>query len=284
MAWNDTVHYPQDEMTTALLPVTTGCSYNRCAFCSMYKDDPYAVLADADIELQLLHGRRYTERLFLTGADPLSAGFDKMIRILKMIRSHLPYCSCVAAYASVKNIRMYSVDELAILRRQGLGLLYIGFETGLDEALFQMNKGHTADDAVRQALKLNEAQLPFHSVVMYGIAGKGRSVENALATARMVNRFATPKLITMNLTVFYGTPLEDMVKRGRFIPPDGAERLLELRTLLEYLEPASPMLFDTTHPTNIIQIKGTLPGQRRRLIGLVNRWMPRSCGQTPEGK
>lgn len=33
----DIVHYPQDEMTTILLPVSRGCPYNQCAFCTMYE-------------------------------------------------------------------------------------------------------------------------------------------------------------------------------------------------------------------------------------------------------
>lgn len=33
----DIVLYPRDELTTFLLPVTRGRSYNQCGFCSMYK-------------------------------------------------------------------------------------------------------------------------------------------------------------------------------------------------------------------------------------------------------
>ena len=69
---NDTVHYPNDEMTTFLLPVTIGCSYNRCVFCSMYKDQQYSEVSMRDIEMQLLNGYTYTEKVFLTGADPLA--------------------------------------------------------------------------------------------------------------------------------------------------------------------------------------------------------------------
>jgi len=75
---NDTVFYPQDEITTVLLPVTLGCSYNKCMFCSMYKDDSYCEVPFGDIEMQLMNGYTYTEKVFLTGADPMSIGFDRM--------------------------------------------------------------------------------------------------------------------------------------------------------------------------------------------------------------
>jgi radical SAM superfamily enzyme YgiQ (UPF0313 family) len=58
----DTIYYPQDEMTTVLLPVTSGCSYNKCVFCSMYKDDKYYEIPISDIEMQLfLQQLRITE-------------------------------------------------------------------------------------------------------------------------------------------------------------------------------------------------------------------------------
>ena len=267
----DTVYYPQDEMTTILLPVTSGCSYNKCAFCSMYKDNKYCEVPIPDIEMQLLNGYIYTEKVFLTGAEPISIGFYKMKQLLDLIHKYLPYCACVASYASIKSISKYSVEELSTLHDAGLRLLYIGFETGRDDVLKLMNKGHTVSQAIKQAKKLNEAKLSFNTIVMYGIAGEGESIDNAVATTEMINQFITNKIITMNLTVFHGTELSNMVKRGDFILPCGKERLMEIKTLLENLEPKVPTIFDTTHPTNIIKIKGTLPQDRKRLINeLIN--------------
>ena len=269
MSKNDTVYYPQDEMTTVLLPVTLGCSYNKCSFCSMYKDDKYSEVPLAEIEMQLLNISKYTEKVFLTGADPMAIGFDKMKRLLDLINKHLPYCACVASYASIKNIAKYTVEELSILHDAGLRMLYIGFETGRDDILKLINKGHTVNEAIKQAKRLNEAKIPFNTIIMYGIAGKGGSVDNAVATARMINQFTTNRVITMNLTIVDGTELSNMVKRGDFIPADGNERLVEIKTLLENLEPKQSMMFDTTHPTNLIMIKGTLPQDKESLINEV---------------
>ena len=108
---------------------------------------------------------------------------------------------------------------------------------------------------------------------MYGIAGEGESADNALATARMINQFTTDKVITMSLVVFYGTELEEMVKRGEFIPAFPKERLSEIKILLENIEPEQPMIFDTTHPTNMIKIQGTLPQDKRRLIDEVTHYL-----------
>lgn len=263
---NITVHYPHDEMTTFLLPVTIGCSYNKCAFCSMYVDDEYSEVSLRDIEMQLLNGYEYTEKVFLTGADPMAIGFKKMMDILELISKHLPYCARVASYGSIKSIARYSVEELISLRDAGLRLLYIGFETGRDDILRLMNKGHTVKKAIKQAKKLNQASLSFNSIIMYGIGGKGNSVENAIETAEMINEFTTKKIITMNLVVMEEAELSKRVKSHDFIPAGRKERLIEIKTLLEKLKPKKSTIFDTTHPTNIIKIKGKLPEESVRLI------------------
>lgn len=262
----DTIFYPQDEMNTTLLPATSGCSYNKCAFCNMYKDVEYYEVSFNDIEMELLNGYAYTEKLFLTGADPLAIGFDRMEQLLELIHKHLPYCACVASYASVNSISKYSVSELSILHDMGLRLLYIGFETGRDDILKLMNKSHTVSEAIEQAKKLNEAKIQFDSILMYGIAGKDQGIQNAVATAKMINQFKTNRIITMNLTVFAGTRLSNMVNEGDFIPSNGKERLIEIRILLENINPMQAMMFDTTHPTNIIRMKGMLPQDKGRLI------------------
>ena len=261
-----TVNYPQDEMTTMLIPVTTGCSYNKCAFCSMYQDDEYQEVSLRDIEVILLNGYKYTEKVFLTGADPMAIGFDRMMKILTLINKHLPYCAQVASYASIKNIANYSVEELSKLHDEGLRLLYIGFETGRDDILKLMNKGHTVNDAIKQAKKLNDAHLQFNTIIMYGIAGAGESIDNAKQTAKMINEFETRKVITMSLMIFDGTELEGMINRDEFVPATKTERLTEIKTLLEKLDPKKEMLFDTTHATNIIRIEGKLPQDKKMLI------------------
>lgn len=263
---NETIFYPQDEMGSLLIPVTSGCPYNRCAFCSMYCGVLYRPVLQSAIEEQLRYGDRYTERVFLTGADPLALGFEAIQRILTLVRKHLPHCACVASYASIRSIALYSEKELAVLHDAGLRLLYIGFESGLDDILYEMNKGHTRLQAIEQAHKLNRARLQFCTILVYGIAGCGRGSENASASASLVNAFETKKVITMNLRVFSGTELEKRVSAGMFAPADRQERLEELIALLEQLHPRRPVIFDTTHPTNIVKVKGELPAERSRLI------------------
>lgn len=270
---NASVYYPQDEVHTVLLPVSLGCPHNKCVFCSMYKDDAYREVPFSQIENHLRNGDIYTEKVFLTGADPLAIGFGKMKDLLELIKKYFPYCACVASYASIRSISKYSLEDLSTLHDLGLRLLYIGFETGRDDVLKMIRKGHTVDQAIKEGQRLNQVKIPFNAIIIYGLAGKGQGRANAEATAKMLNEFSPKTLITMNLKVFSGTDLERMVERGDFIPPSYEERLVEIKTLLERLEPQRPMIFDTSHPTNLIKIKGSLPDDREGLLRTISSYL-----------
>lgn len=263
---NMMVYYPPDELTTTLLPVAEGCPYNRCTFCSMYKGCDYREVPLGDVEQVLLNADPYTERVFLTGADPLFIGYDKMHRILEKIKQYLPYCACVASYASIRSISKYTVEQLEMLHHMGLRLLYVGFESGSDQVLRVIEKGHTAEQAVQQAKKLNQAHIMFNTILMYGIAGHGKGVENALQTAQMINQFRSKKIITMNYTVFEFSKMAEYVHTGVFVEASSEEKRLEIRTLLEHMSPDCAVEFDTTHPTNLIKMKGRVPDDLEDMI------------------
>lgn len=273
MRKNETVYYPQDEMLTPLIPITSGCKYNRCLFCSMYENGGYREIPLHDIDTELLNAYKYTEKIFLTGADPLAVGFERLLKILLLIKKRLPYCACVASYAAVRSIMLYTEEELSILHDNGLRLLYVGFESGSDEVLSFMKKGHNVEMAIEQGRKLNLVKLSFNAIIMTGIAGKGRCIDNALKTAKMLNQMELNKIISMNLRVFEFSKLNKYIKNGEFSLPGMNERIMELRTVIENFIPKKKTFLDTTHPTNIVSVKGYLPDEKDEIINKISSYI-----------
>lgn len=74
------VYYPQNEMNTVLLPVATGCPYNRCAFCSMYKDEIYQEVPIQEIEQELMNGEPYNVGCSFTPLNPFFKHSSKSSR------------------------------------------------------------------------------------------------------------------------------------------------------------------------------------------------------------
>ena len=235
----------------------------------MYKGCNYEEISMDEIRYVLKNINLYTERIYLVGADPLNVGYERMMKILGEIRKTLPYCACVASYTAVKTLKKYTKEQLAALHDAGLRLLYVGFESGSDKTLKLIKKGHTKEDCIAQGRKLNEADLMYNAIIMYGVAGAGRCLENAEQTIEMLNKMQPHKIITMNLTLFIGTELYEKAREGIYLPASKEERCEELKALIRGLNPEKQVMIDTTHPTNIKRVRGYLPAEREKLLGLL---------------
>lgn len=191
------IYRPPFEARSLLLQVTTGCSHNRCSFCTMYRDTPFHTEPMEQIEQDLEEASLFypnTRRVFLENGDPFVVPADRLAEIARLIHEKLPEVETIAMYASIKNIRGKSDDELRRLRELRINDLNIGVESGYGPALKYMNKDHTAEEAVYELKRLKEAGMDFGLNLILGCAGSGNGEANAIATAELVNR-AQPNLI-----------------------------------------------------------------------------------------
>ena len=157
------IHYitpvfrPPSESQSLILPVTNGCSWNRCTYCEMYTQ-PQKKFALRD-EAEVLHsiercGALYggqVQRVFLGDGDAMALSTRRLMDVLQAIRTHLPGVRRVSSYCLPRNVRNKSVPELTELRQAGLTLAYIGAESGDDTVLQKVNKGETFE-STREAL------------------------------------------------------------------------------------------------------------------------------------
>ena len=144
MHYTGTIYRPPFEARSLLLQVTTGCSHNRCSFCTMYRDEQFGVEPLEQVEADLQEAREYVPnvtRVFLENGDPFVLSADRLEEIAVMVHAYLPKVETIAMYASIKNVIGKTDEELKRLRILGINELNIGVESGLDDALSYMNKG-----------------------------------------------------------------------------------------------------------------------------------------------
>lgn len=107
MKYTGTTYRPPFEANSLLLQVTTGCSHNKCTFCTMYRNIPFEVENMEQIEKDLneaRHARRRIRRVFLVNGDAFVLSADKLKEIAKKIIEIIPEVETIAMYSSVKNI------------------------------------------------------------------------------------------------------------------------------------------------------------------------------------
>ncbi len=250
------------ESETPLLQITSGCSHNRCAFCTMYEGTPFTVSRMEDIEADLDEMRqdygKEVRRIFLLNGDSFALPTKMLLEIAEKIHERFPRIETITCYASIRNIRNKSDEELKELLAAGYNDLYIGLESGLDVALREMCKGFTRHEADEQLGRLKKTGIRYGALLMFGLGGAGTGAASARETAEMLNKSMPFVISAVPTAITAGSDLEHMRDEGKFIMPTEKELIEEELQLLELLEPDESCYFFGRHPYNAVPVSGRL--------------------------
>ena len=262
------VYRPPYEAESLLLQVTKGCSHNKCTFCYMYPDVKFSVCPIEEVRADIAEAAEINpdyERVFLEHGDAFVLSADRLLEIADAIHEKLPKVKTIAMYASIQNIRQKTDDELKKLHDAGIGGLDIGVESGLDEALVYMNKGHTAKEAEEQLKRLTEAGIDYSFNAIIGCAGSDLWKENAEATAELINAVQPHLLFLGTLHAQKGCRLFEDMKNGTFKECTIGQLLDEQEHLIRCLDLKDTIYFGS-HPSNPVPMLAKLPKHKDEMI------------------
>lgn len=264
------VFRPPSEGRSLILQVTNGCSWNNCTFCDMYtqpqkKFKPKAEDETlAEIKKVAAAGPQF-DKVFLADGDALVLSTRRLIEILSAIKQYLPWVRRVSSYCLPRNIKKKSVEELITLRELGLGMAYVGAESGDDQVLEFINKGETYESTLSALLKLKQAGIKTSVMILNGMGGMKYSQQHAENSARLMNE-AQPDFLS-TLVVSY--PMGDKRVRdgfnGEYELPDQRTLFLEMKHLIQTLE-LENTIFRSDHASNYVALKGTLGVDKQKFL------------------
>jgi radical SAM superfamily enzyme YgiQ (UPF0313 family) len=284
MHYEGNIIRPPSEANSILLQVTVGCSRNKCTFCGTYRGERFKIKPDeiimADIAFAAIHCKRQ-RRVFLCDGDALIIPHKRMLTILNAIATQLPWVTRVGAYANAKSLAMKTPEQLEELRSHGLGILYMGVESGDDATLTAINKGTTAEHLLAMGRKAKDAGFKLSVTVLLGIAGRQRSRIHAEATGRLLSAMDPDFVGALSLMLIPGTPLYDDHRAGRFPMLDPAELLQELRVMFAETH-LSKGMFHANHASNYLPIKARLPRDKARVLELIDMALDGQVALKPE--
>ncbi len=266
------VFRPPSEARSFILRVTRGCAHNKCTYCNMYRGVPFQILTDEEISRQIalavLYGKETVRRVFLADGDALVLPTAKLLKILQALRENFPKLQRVASYAAPKDILRKSEEELRQLKEAGLQLLYYGMETGDDMTLKAVNKGVDAAEAIEAGRRVTASGMKLSLMVILGLAGKEGSQRHALATAKAINIIQPTMLSALCLMLYRGSELLNQFENGQFDPLSPQGLMEELYLMMEHinLPQDKHCLFRSNHVSNYVQLAGTLPKDKERLL------------------
>jgi radical SAM superfamily enzyme YgiQ (UPF0313 family) len=275
---------PPSEADSILIQITTGCSHNKCTFCSTYKEKKFQIKRDSvifeDIDFAAQYCKRQ-KRVFLCDGDALIIPIKRLVNIIKQIKKKLPWVTRIGLYANTKSLKMKTIEELKELKKLGVGILYMGLETGDDVTLKKINKGADSQKMIDMGRKAKAAGFKLSITVLIGIAGKERSLIHAKETGRVLSAIEPDYVGALSLMLIPDTLLYNEWENGNFTLINPSEMLLELREMIANTN-ISQGFFHANHASNYLPIRARLPEEKEAVLKILDDGIAGKVALKPE--
>lgn len=269
MQYEGAVYRPPSEADSLIIQLTIGCARNTCTFCYMYKDKTFRVRPIdevlAELEAAAKKYSRHVRRIFLADGDALVVPTPELLRVIRRAMELFPLCKRVSVYGASADVLLKTPDELVALREAGMGMVYVGAESGDDQILREIKKGVTATEIITACQMLRAAGIEVSMTFISGLGQLARSRAHAVACARMVSAIKPEYMAFLTLRFYPGTPLNDDYQAGRFVPITPPQIVDELTIFLEEVD-SEGTVFRTNHASNYVMLAGTLNLDRQRML------------------
>jgi radical SAM superfamily enzyme YgiQ (UPF0313 family) len=268
MKYEGMIYRPPSEAYSLILQVTVGCSHNRCTFCGSFKDKKFRVKSFDEIREDVEEAKayeRHVKRVFLADGDALIIPQKRLVPILDLIKASFPRLERVGIYGNTKSILKKSVEELKALKDLGVGIIYLGVESGDQVTLDRVCKGTLLDRTAEAAQRVKDAGIVLSVTVLLGLGGVERSAIHAAETGKFLSRIDPEYAGALSLIVVPGTPLAAEIEQGTFKVPDPYQMLEELAIMIKNTN-VTHMFFASNHASNYLAVKVWLPEDKDRAL------------------
>lgn len=284
MHYEGVIIRPPSEADSILLQVTVGCSHNKCTFCGTYKGERFRIKDEAVIDADIRYAAEnfsFLRRIFLTDGDALILPQPKLVSLLSRIRQALPRIQRVGLYGNAKSILRKTPEELEQLRELGLGIVYLGLESGDAEVLREIKKGVTPERMIEAGQKVRMAGLKLSVTALLGIAGRERSMIHARETGAALTAMNPNYVGVLTLMVLPNTEVGQRVRDGRFELLTQPELLLELRAMLFHTH-MTRGIFLSNHASNYLPLKVKMPADKEKALQAIDAALSGTIPLKPE--
>lgn len=273
MKYEGIIIRPPSEARSLLLQVTVGCSHNKCTFCGTYKGVRFRIKSEEEIKEDLLEAARYASRIkrvFLCDGDALIIPQERLRAIFQMVSRYLPCVERIGLYANAKSILRKDENDLRELKDMGLGIVYLGVETGNEEILKDVRKGVSYDQMVEAGRRIKEAGITLSITILLGIGGKEKSMDHARDTARIISDIDPDFCGALTVMLIPGTPLHIDYLQGKFEMPDTFGFLEELGVIIGQSQ-LTNCFFTSNHASNYLPLRLRLPKDKEKAVEMIRQ-------------
>ena len=276
MKYEGMIYRPPSEADSLILQVAVGCSYNQCTFCHSFREKTFRVKTFEEIREDIEEASTFgpIRRVFLADGNALVMTQPELVRVLGCLKEKIRGLERVGTYANALDILKKEPAELEELRSLGLGIIYLGVESGKPEVLRRIRKNATAEQMVRAGRRVKEAGILLSVTVLLGIGGVELSLEHARDTGRILTEMDPDFVGALSLMVVPGTPIEADLRSGRLVLPSPFGLIRELGMMVAHSD-LTRCFFASNHASNYLPLRIRLPQEKERALDLIREVLER---------
>lgn len=270
MKYEGMIYRPPSEAKSLILQVTIGCSYNRCTFCHSFQGKKFRIKSFEEIKSDIdeVSGYGPIPRIFLADGDALIIPQKDLVRILSYLKRSVKGLERIGIYANAVDILKKDTNELKELRDLGLGIIYLGLESGNPDVLKRVRKNATVDQMIRAAKRVKETGILLSVTVLLGIGGVEMSHEHAEDTGKVLSKMDPEFVGALSLMVVPGTPIEEEIRTGKLVLPNPFELIGELGTMIANCQ-LTECFFASNHASNYLPLRIRMPAEKEKALKLI---------------
>lgn len=268
MKYEGMIFRPPSEAESLILQVTVGCSYNRCTFCSAYQGRSFWIKSFEEVKEDVDEASSYNQsirKVFLADGDALTISQKELLQILDYLKLKLRGLERVGIYANARDIFGKDTEELKALKDLGLGIIYLGLESGNPEVLKRIKKNATVDQLIRAGRRVKASGVLLSVTVILGIGGVEYSEAHAKDTGKVLSEMDPDFVGALSLMVVPGTPIEWEIKTGKLVLPTPFGLIQELETMIENCR-FTKCFFASNHASNYLPLRIHLPEEKKEAL------------------
>lgn len=219
------------------------------------------------------------QSIFLQDANSLVIKPERLLAIVRHLKSCFPWVDRITSYARSHTIARISDDNLRLLRQAGLSRIHIGMESGSDLVLARVQKGVDKKTHILAGQKVKGAGMELSEYIMPGLGGRDLSLEHARESADALCQINPDFIRLRSLAIPGHVALHEEHQRGDFVKLTDEETARELLVFLQALDGITSTIV-SDHILNLFEdVRGTLPGDKEKMIGLVSAFLSLSPGE-----
>lgn len=268
MRYEGMIFRPPSEAESLIFQATVGCSYNRCTFCGAYRGKSFRIKSLEEVKADIDDVSSYRpgiRRAFLADGDALTIPQKQLLRTLEYLKMRFKGLERVGIYANAKDVLRKDVEELRRLKDLGLGIIYMGVESGDREVLRRIKKNATVDQLVGAGRRVKESGILLSVTVILGIGGVDRSQVHAEETGKVLSEMDPDYAGALSLMVVPGTAIEREIEAGRLELPTPFGLIQELERMIENCQ-FTRGFFASNHASNYLPLRVRIPEEKEEAL------------------